>query len=559
MKTGTIRFMLIVVALALTSSVQAQVNVEITVSVDMTKPINDGVFDPATDFVTVAGDPFNGWNNKADTLSAGSDNIYSKTVQVDAVTAPTTGVYKFVQLRPNGDGTTEEVWEQDPNREVSITGTEPDADSNGYLDVTTTVDFFDRVPADAATASYQAEFRVNMAVAIAQGKFDPDEDFVTVAGGDVNGWSNSADTLISDFLEPDVYFKIIEMSNVPVPAASEFKFVLHDVEAGADPVIGWEGIPGNRSIQLTGDEGTPNSEGFIEITVPEVYWENVSFDDVFSAETTVFLEVDARPAQYFLADSTFLPPDAQTSEPVTSFTSVFANGPFVSPIGWETWGPTELGANPDFQMHDDGTNGDLVAGDGVFTMTIVKPAGAAKSGVVKFSVDGYDNEAPAGADRVVEVDEANPRVSLIFGAILQADGLIGDDNAIAGYSYDAYILVDNSTTPPTATVVRSGGEADGQATDVEDGTLPESMVLSQNYPNPFNPVTTIEYELANSGRVTLQVFDLLGRNVATLVDGVVPAARHSVQFDARNLASGTYIYRLVANNTVVTKTMVLLK
>lgn len=559
MKTGTIRLMLIVSALAITSAVQAQVNVEITVSVDMTKPINDGVFDPATDFVTVAGDPFNGWDNRADTLTAGSDNVYAKTIQVDGVTAPMTGMYKFVQLRPNGDGTTEEVWEQDPNREVSITGTEPDADSNGYLDVTTTVDFFDRIPADAATANFLAEFRVNMAVAIAQGKFDPAEDFVTVAGGDINGWNPAADTLISDFLDPDVYFKLIEMSNVPVPTNTAFKFVIHDVEAGADPVIGWEGLSENRVHTLTGDEGTPNNEGFIEISVPEVFWENVSFDDVFSAETTVFLEVDARPAQYFLADSTFLPPDAQTGDPVTSFTSVFANGPFVSPIGWETWGPTELGANPDFQMHDDGTNGDLAAGDGVFTMSITKPAGAAKRGVVKFSVDGYDNEAPAGADRVVEVDESNPRVSLIFGAVLQADGRIGDDNTIAGYSYDAYILVDNSTTPPSATVVRSGGEADGQATDVEDGTLPESMVLSQNYPNPFNPVTTIEYELANSGRVTLQVFDLLGRNVATLVDGVLPAARHSVQFDARNLASGTYIYRLVANDKIVTKTMVLLK
>lgn len=559
MKTGTIRFMLIVAALTLTSVAQAQVNVEITVSVDMTKPVNDGVFDPATDFVTVAGDPFNGWNNKADTLSAGSDNVYSKTVQVDGVTAPMTGVYKFVQLRPRGDGTTEEVWEQDPNREVSITGTETDADSNGYLDVMTTVDFFDRVPADAATASFLAEFRVNMAVAIAQGKFDPAEDFVTVAGGDVNNWNNAADTLVSDFLDPDVYFKLIEMSNVAVPTTSEFKFVIHDVVAGADPVIGWEGIPGNRTVQLTGDEGAPNGDGFIEVSVPEVFWENITLDDVFSAETIVYLEVDMRPAVYFLADSTFLPSDAQTGEAVTAFNSAFANGPFVSPIGWETWGPTELGANPDFQMHDDGSNGDLTADDGIFTMAITKPAGAARRGVVKFSVDGYDNEAPAGADRVVEVDESNPRVSLIFGAILQADGRIGDDNAIGGNSYDAYILVDNSTTPATATVVRSGGEADGQATDTEDSILPETTVLAQNYPNPFNPVTTIEYELASSGRVTLQVFDLLGRNVATLVDGVVPASRHSVQFDARNLASGTYIYRLVANDKVVTKTMVLLK
>ncbi len=557
MKIGTRCLAALALLLSLSATAEAQTAVEITFSVDMTGPIANSTFDPATDAVTVAGD-MNGWDNTADTLSVDPDNanIYSGVVRDTLDTVPATLGFKFV-LKPAGGG---DVWEDDPNREVTVNGTEPDGDGNGSIEVEAPVDFFNRVDPTSQTANFLLEFRVNMGVAIAQGRFDPNEDVVTVAGGDINGWDSEADTLASDFLDPDVYFKLIEVTDVPVPKTSEFKFVLHDVEPGADPIIGWEGFSGNRVVSLTGDEGQPNAEGFIEVSVPEVFFENVSFDDVFSADTDVFIEVDARPAFYFLTDSTFLPQDAQTGDPVTKFTSIFANGPFVSPNGWEDWGPDNLGSIAELQLHDDGENGDLVKDDSVFTMTISKKAGDANRGVVKFGVDGFDNEAPAGKDRLVVIDEANPRVSLVFGAVIQADGRIGDDNEIGGRSYDKYILVDNSTTPATATVVRRGGEADGIATDTEDGgVLPSRITLLQNYPNPFARTATIEYELEQSGRVTLQVFDMLGREVMTLFDGVVPAARHAVEFDASNLAGGTYIYRLQTKDEVVTRTMVVLK
>ena len=89
--------------------------------------------------------------------------------------------------------------------------------------------------------------------------------------------------------------------------------------------------------------------------------------------------------------------------------------------------------------------------------------------------------------------------------------------------------------------------------------MPEQITLHQNYPNPFNPVTTISYELARSARVDLAVYDLLGRKVATLVNGMMPAAAHTVQFDAGQLASGMYMYRLQAGDQVIVKTMMLLK
>ena len=97
--------------------------------------------------------------------------------------------------------------------------------------------------------------------------------------------------------------------------------------------------------------------------------------------------------------------------------------------------------------------------------------------------------------------------------------------------------------------------------DVEQiGTeLPSSISLEQNYPNPFNPLTTFEYSLSASQRVQLNVYDILGRRIATLVDGVQAASTYRVNFDASNLTSGTYFYRLETEGQTISKKMILLK
>ncbi|MEX2656577.1 MAG: T9SS type A sorting domain-containing protein [Balneolales bacterium] len=79
--------------------------------------------------------------------------------------------------------------------------------------------------------------------------------------------------------------------------------------------------------------------------------------------------------------------------------------------------------------------------------------------------------------------------------------------------------------------------------------LPQRFALHHNYPNPFNPATVIRYELPRTSEVRLEVFDLLGRRVATLVDGPVQAGRHEAHFNASRLSSGVYLYRLQAGST----------
>lgn len=91
------------------------------------------------------------------------------------------------------------------------------------------------------------------------------------------------------------------------------------------------------------------------------------------------------------------------------------------------------------------------------------------------------------------------------------------------------------------------------------GVLPEEFSLEQNYPNPFNPSTTIRFDIPNASPVRLSVFDVLGREVAVLVNEQIAAGVHEVSVDAKQFASGMYVYRLQAGNFVQTRKMLFLK
>lgn len=111
-----------------------------------------------------------------------------------------------------------------------------------------------------------------------------------------------------------------------------------------------------------------------------------------------------------------------------------------------------------------------------------------------------------------------------------------------------------------AAVARVAGEV---LTAVDEGALvagvPQRPTLLQNYPNPFNPCTAVRYRLSSAGRVSLVVYDLLGRPVATLVNGVQAPGYHTVAFNAAGLSSGTYVYRLEAGSFAQSRSMILLR
>ena len=109
-------------------------------------------------------------------------------------------------------------------------------------------------------------------------------------------------------------------------------------------------------------------------------------------------------------------------------------------------------------------------------------------------------------------------------------------------------------------LVADGFGTPGGPLGVSDNSgIPEKFALLQNYPNPFNPSTIITYNVPGRERVQIQVFDLLGNDIATLVDGMVDQGVHSVQWNASGIASGVYFYKMTAGRFVDTKRLILLR
>jgi hypothetical protein len=120
------------------------------------------------------------------------------------------------------------------------------------------------------------------------------------------------------------------------------------------------------------------------------------------------------------------------------------------------------------------------------------------------------------------------------------------------------ILIDNGNDG----TVDDSALISNETTEVKNSyssNVPKAFNLMQNYPNPFNPSTTIKYEIPKQENVTLKVYNLLGEEVVTLVHGIKQSGSYKVHFDANNLSSGVYFYKLRAGSFVQTKKMILLR
>ncbi len=89
--------------------------------------------------------------------------------------------------------------------------------------------------------------------------------------------------------------------------------------------------------------------------------------------------------------------------------------------------------------------------------------------------------------------------------------------------------------------------------------IPGGFTLHQNYPNPFNPVTTLRFTIHGTGFTSLKVFDILGKEVSTLVNEELAEGTYQTTFNADNLTSGVYFYRLKSGSYMQTKSMILMK
>ena len=142
--------------------------------------------------------------------------------------------------------------------------------------------------------------------------------------------------------------------------------------------------------------------------------------------------------------------------------------------------------------------------------------------------------------------------------------LYGNDQRPRGIAFNkngdtAYVACFNSNATPPASWVEVFAKGGATAVEPIPGVIPASYTLSQNYPNPFNPSTQIRFTLTQTGMTTLKVYDLMGREVATLVNETMNAGAYTVRFDASHLSSGTYMYVLTSGTARLTNKIILVK
>lgn len=149
----------------------------------------------------------------------------------------------------------------------------------------------------------------------------------------------------------------------------------------------------------------------------------------------------------------------------------------------------------------------------------------------------------------VRADDQSSAISSSFAAGLNRWERYDFQQGIWSYSFSNYKLWPETVENDIGTVTNVSSEDE----------TPHSFALGQNYPNPFNPATTIEFSVPQSTRVTLELFDMLGRSVRMLVNEERPAGTYNVRLNGDDLSSGVYLYRLTAADQTITRKMLLLK
>jgi hypothetical protein len=177
-------------------------------------------------------------------------------------------------------------------------------------------------------------------------------------------------------------------------------------------------------------------------------------------------------------------------------------------------------------------------------------------------------------DKIFKIDLATGDTTVIgrTGFNVQTNDLAFDETGalygVIGGATDIGKLISIDKTTAVGTEIGETGytnvqslayRTSGTSSIREEDDIPGTFSLEQNYPNPFNPNTKIEYKIAETGFVTLKVYDVVGNEIATLVNEQKPAGSYELQFDASSLTSGVYFYQLKASNFIQTKKMLLIK
>ncbi|MCK9424407.1 MAG: T9SS type A sorting domain-containing protein [Ignavibacteriaceae bacterium] len=389
-----------------------------------------------------------------------------------------------------------DVWEATGNRRLTVSSTGPN--------------IFTGIWEDACFCTHyktiQVTFSVNMEFERLFGYFNPLTDTLSVRGS-FNGWGKTVMTELPD--SADIY-RVTTPAVVSVDEKINFLFFYSPGTWERDNLDG-------------------NFERFFIVT-QEV------FNSGSFAYDAIGFNIASPDPPYFLQDPLIVfkcntnggkiinAPDG------TEFKTIHIAGSNY-PMRWPGGGWPNSDMNKVMQLFDDGTHNDAIAGDKIFTNIIQFPKYYTSSHITYRYGANWGLETNGGGNNNEFISESYHTLNLLFSK----------------FDYD---VADTF-----------GVERHHDFTDVEkiENAIPSTFKLEQNYPNPFNPNTVISYQLSVDSKVSLRVFDILGNEVAMLVNEEQPAGTYQVSFNQQQLASGIYFYQLRAGNFVQTKKMVLLR
>ncbi|MFA6542182.1 MAG: T9SS type A sorting domain-containing protein, partial [Bacteroidota bacterium] len=484
-------------------------DIAVTFQVNLKVKAKETLFNPAVDSITMHGDFMtdaglgSNWFPVGVTLKdQDNDSIFTVVVVFPDSNVSKLYHYKFT--------VSDKAWESDPNREFTLSASTPqilpvewfDRDSVVNIPVTNTLNF----TADL-TSIYGS----------GAGFFDPSVDSIKVEGLDWVGATvtGGVKKFAEDPFKPGIFYAQVIIKG--------FKGDSTKWKAKAYPENefyngGWEVTP--DYWYTLKDDGTVSD---LPKFTPNVFPKG----SPTTKDVTVLFQVNMTGAQNRFIDQPF---------DISTVTLVGIKGQKSQLGAWVgDWMPSDTGAVPQnlLPLNDKAENGDKVAGDNIWSTTVLFPSG----------------------------DEGGPSLYK-YGAFYPGSDTLnsgyhpGDNEFKDGHNH-FFNLVDK---PRIEILDAWGSDFAVSVTGVKNSALvPEQFSVSQNFPNPFNPSTTIRYTLPISSKVTLSIYNVLGQEVARVVNAEQGKGTYDITVDGTNLASGMYIYRLDAGTFSMTKKMMLLK
>lgn len=481
--------------------------------VDMTVPIKAGLVTPGTTPVLLAG-TMNGWSTTATPMTKdANDSIY--TVLVDSLPSGSIQQFKYIFGNPA-------TWESPVNPPL-IGGNRaymvPQQDSSVFSA------FWNDVNPNIQLGTATINFKLDMSVMVRSGIYNTSKDSVLLSGS-FNSWTTTTDFLNQNAANDSAYFLTHTFTQEPIGTLEPYKYVVKKHTTGIDSV--W--IDGyERPVHWGGNNREELFTGAAKDTTD--YYDGIHPDWLIPNGThlQVTFNLDMTPA---------MDPTKQAVPFDPSVDTVYWSSGEPAFAATQHWYRPSGGHIKNVPLHRVGSSNIYSC-----TFTVAEPS---------FNAFEYNYEwqnpdlswtsepAGLGVDFAYRVRYAGQDVANHF-----------PKNPWTFHN-DTWTNTDKKTDQETDPYTSLTGVK-------AENFNPVTYSLSQNYPNPFNPSTTIKFTIQNPGLVTLKIFNILGQEVATLVNEQMKTGSYSYNFNASRLSSGVYFYSINAGNFVSTKKMLLLK